>query len=565
MKKKWLIPIIFLALLFFFPNQIFAVEFTISNSKIDAYLQENGEVKVEETHIYEFEGKFNGITRELIPKEDANITDFSALENGKSLRIEKEDGLYKIHRKGKDETITVTLHYTIVDGLEVYQDVTQFYWPFFDDRNESTYEDLSITIHPPIATDNVIAFGYDEAYQTETIHGDGSVLFALKEVPSERNGDIRVAYDAQLFPAATLSADKLMREEILNAEQELADKAAAKAETREILSNIPTLGVIAFSVLLLLHMIFAWLRARMKKATLEREGSRFSTLPNQILSLPATLFYTNYSQLPPQAMAAALLDLVRQGYVTKTATGQFQTTGKKGNLPHENVLLEWLFEKIGAKGQFSFDDLTSYTMDAKNHTPYHQFKTQWLKAVKDEVDGHALYEDKKRFRLTLGLSSLLLLPFLILFPIYDLMGIFAAALILFLTVIVYAIAYNPRSEKGWQIAYDWKQFNKGFKQLPQSDWEKWTEDEQMRAYIFGLGTNDKNVSKKNDELVEAFTARGSSDYSGVAGLYTIAYIGPLASTNFRTADQSTVTTSSGNSSFSGGGGTGGGGGGSGAF
>jgi uncharacterized membrane protein len=565
MKKIWLFSIVFLALLFFFPHQIFAVEFTISNTKIDAYLQENGEVMVDETHTYKFEGKFNGISRELIPKEDSDITDFSATENGKSLRIETDDGLYKIHRKGKDETITVTLHYTIVNGIEVYQDVAQFYWPFFDDRNESTYEDLSITIHPPKATDNVIAFGYDEAYQTETIQGDGSVLFDLKEVPSERNGDIRVAFDAQLFPSATFSADKLMREEILKAEQELADKAAAKAETREMLSTIPTLGVIAFSVLLFLHMIVAWLRARMKKVTLEREGSRFSTLPKQIMSLPATLFYTNYSQLPPQAMAAALLDLVRQGYVTQTATGQFQTTGQKSIIQHEKVLLEWLFEKIGANGQFNFDDLTSYTKDPKHHTPYHQFKSQWLKSVKQEVDGHALYEDKKRFRLTLGLSSLLLLPFLFLFPIYDLMGAFAAALILFLTVIVYAITYNPRSEKGWQIAYDWKLFKNRFKQLPQSDWEKWTEDEQMRAYIFGLGSNDKNVSKKNDSLVEAFTAKSSNDYSGVAGLYTFAYIGPLASTNFRSADQSTVTTTSGGSSFGGGGGTGGGGGGSGAF
>ena len=272
------------------------------------------------------------------------------------------------------------------------------------------------------------------------------------------------------------------------------------------------------------------------------------------MSLPATLFYTNYSQLPPQAMAAALLDLVRQGYVTKSSTGHFQATGQKSNVPHEQVLLEWLFEKIGANGQFSFDDLTAYTMDTKNHTQYHQFKSQWIKAVKQEVDEHDLYEDKKRIRLMIGFSSLLLLPFLFLFPIYNLMGSFAAALILFITVIVYAIAYNPRTPKGLQIAYDWKLFKDRFKQVPQSDWEKWTEDERMRAYIYGLGSNDKDVSKKNDELVEAFTARGGSDYGGVAGLYTFAYIGPLASTNFRSADQSTETTSSGGSSFGGGGG-----------
>ena len=48
-----------------FPNQAFAVDYTITEVKIDAYLQENGDVHVQETFTYKFEGNFNGITRDM--------------------------------------------------------------------------------------------------------------------------------------------------------------------------------------------------------------------------------------------------------------------------------------------------------------------------------------------------------------------------------------------------------------------------------------------------------------------------------------------------------------------
>ena len=48
---------------------------------MDAFLQENGNVDVKETHTYDFIGEFNGITREIIPKKGTSITGFKATEN----------------------------------------------------------------------------------------------------------------------------------------------------------------------------------------------------------------------------------------------------------------------------------------------------------------------------------------------------------------------------------------------------------------------------------------------------------------------------------------------------
>lgn len=562
MQKTWFTSLLLAALLFLFPHQSLAVEFSITNVKIDAFLRDNGNVEVEETHTYVFEGEFGGITREVVPIKGASISQFTATENGKNLQIEKEDDLYKVHRKGEDETITVKLHYTIENGLEVYQDVVQFYWPFFDDRNESDYEDISISIHPPAQTEDVIAFAYDEGFKTETIQEDGAVLFKLGYVPGNTNADIRVAYPASLFPNAPLTADKPMKEDILNAELALIKQAEADAKTKDTLATISKIGLPIFAILLFLLILRDCMTARSKHHSLLLEGAQFHSVPKQIMSLPATIFLTNNSYLPPQAMAAGLLDLVRQEYVSKTDDDQFQRLSVKGNHKHENILLEWLFEKIGSKSSFTFDDLSAYTKNKKNHSQYHLFQTQWLGAIKEEVESYSLYENKKTYRFLIGFSSILLLPFLFLFPIYDLLGPFFAALLLFLTVIIYAIAYRPKTWEGARIILDWKQFKAAF--TSQTDWENWSEDDRMRAYIYGLGISSNDVNRKNDELITAFTPPERNSYDD-ALFYSIAYIGPMTSTKFRSANQSTSSGDGGSSSSSGGGGTGGGGGGSGAF
>ena len=151
-RKLVMLCFAIISILFLFPSQSLAVDYSITDVKIDAYLKENGNVDVKETHTYDFIGEFNGITREIIPKNGTSITGFKATENETPLRLEKKNDLYLIHRKGTDETITIQLRYSIKNGVDLYSDIADFYWPFFDERNESTYENLQVTVHPPKET-----------------------------------------------------------------------------------------------------------------------------------------------------------------------------------------------------------------------------------------------------------------------------------------------------------------------------------------------------------------------------------------------------------------------------
>lgn len=555
---------------FLFPTVGHAVDYSITNVNIDATLKENGQVTVIETHTYSFDGEFNGITREIVPKDGSSITKFYATENGDALKVEQEGHLYKIHREGKNEEITITIFYTIENGVTIYSDVAEFYWPFFDKRNRSTYENLTIVIRPPHATNDVLAFGYDEAFATEEIHSDGSVLYKLGEVSSKRNGDIRVAYSPELFPVASLTANKMMKNEIINAKQGLLEKAAAKAETRDTLAMIALIIVPTFTILLLLFIFGAIYRARLKKLDIERKVYQAFFVPKEVLSLPATILFTNgMLNFSAEVMSAALLDLVRKGYISRTKENLFTLENKSYPLlEHEKILIALLFEEVGSGTQFSFGDLKDYTDKKSNHEKFQSHMLKWQQAIHKEIKENKLYENNKKLRWMLAILGILLVPFSFLFPADQLFGWLIATVILIISYIVFAITYTPKTSNGLMIVKEWHSVKERLQKVSQKEWEELTTDEQMRAYIYGIGINDKNLIKKNKELIESFQQRHNkqdNDWnSATVDLNTMLLIGPLASSNFQTAYTITQESTSSSSSSSSGG-TGGGGGGSGAF
>ncbi len=556
----------FITLLIFFPIQSFAVEFSITNVKIDAHLKNNGNVNVEETFTYDFEGDFNGISRLLISKNGSLITDFTASEKGVPLIVEEAGEYYNIHRKGSDETVIVKINYTIINGVEVYEDYAQFYWPFFSRENEANYDNFTITVYPPQTTRDVIAFGYDEAFTKETIKQNGTVVFNFGKVLRKTNGDIRVGYEAGLFDEAPLITGQI-REELIDEHESLIIGAESRLKTREALTTIARIALPAYAFILLFLIVKSALKVRTKQSVIIRETKLSKAVPIQVMSLPATILFTNYNHFSPQVMAAALLDLVRQGYVKKKTDDHFQVVDREGTLHHERLLINWLFYTIGRDGHFHFSHLKKYTKNEKNHSRYHTDQTNWQKAVKEEIQAHALFENSKNYRIWVGFSSLILFPFLILFPVFDLVLAFIVTLSLFSGTILYALAYRPKSYEGEKITYEWKQFREQYKHLTQTDWERWSEDERMRAYIYGLGIHVKTLRKKNEELIKAFRSPIlTNNYSYTVDVASMAYMGPIAFSNFKAASSTTsVSSSSSSGTTSTGSGAGGGGGGSGAF
>ncbi|MBS3679349.1 DUF2207 domain-containing protein [Ornithinibacillus massiliensis] len=560
--KKLIVTIIFLFTFFIFVEPAFAeVDYVIKDVQIDAYLMESGDVAVKERFTYDFEGEFNGITRTIIPKKGTAIEDFVASEAGSPLKVEKEDSEYKIYRKGNEETVTIELGYTIMNGVEVYQDVAQFYWPFFDSSNESVYENMTIYVHPPARAVQVTAYGYDEAYDTAEVTADGGAVFSLGYVEDGKNGDIQVVYDETLFGAAPLTSEKMMKDSILEQIADNEAKLAAFQDRKAWLNRIAPYIVGGFGLFLVL-LLFVSIRQKMElKHDVQRRIKEELTIPKLNMSIPATIYYTNSFTPKDQLLTSSLLELVRKGYVRTKNQETFLLVDRYTEYDHEYMLINFLFDTIGNGKTFRFKELQTFLEDESNHNDYNEHVQAWIYAIKQEVKSKELTKAKKGFRWTVALLSLLLVPLAVFFGIHELFMWMAVSIILFLGLLAFSIFYNPKTLEGAKIWEEWKQFNKNFDRIPPNQLEKWSTDEQIIAVNYAYGMNDKGIKIWNNPI---FTSNKSMDSSNVM-MYLL--LASTANLHFSEADAVTAATTNSSSTTTVGTGTGvgGGGGGSGAF
>ncbi|WJY27268.1 DUF2207 domain-containing protein [Sporosarcina trichiuri] len=563
--KKLMSGLLVLVLFMMLPAAVSAKSFDIEGFDIDAQLEENGQVHVTEELTYRFSGSFNGITRAIYPKKGSTIKGLEASENGTELTVEGGAGDYKIHRKAKDETVKIQLTYTIAGGVRGYSDMADFNWPFFDDRNETAFQDVSITIHPPAAVPagDVIAFGYDAALAEPVIDQDGTVTFRLGKIPSEKNADIRVGYPAGLFPALSTSSAAVIGPELLKEKEQQEAKLARFEKFEEIGRTAApvTLGIgIAIFAALLVNM------GRRKKDRIKEAEDTYPDpyfVPEQEMSLPATLKFTQDLAKPESLQTAALLDLMRKGYIARDGEDGFRMLSRATDHEHERLLLEWLFDDLGDGETFRFSDMDVFSgknkAAEKAAAAYSKAQSEWNAAVSKEVSEAGLKEKAPVYAWMSILAGLVLIPLMIGYAYYGHPWWLLGFIPLVLLLIVTGIFNRPYTVKGYGIRRQWKSFAERMPHMTEADFSDRLDDEQQRAVIYAVGTNDF----KKEDMTGLEAAPLFSQNPAVLPYFVIAGITAQQFTHADNAVAHYVSTSSGGGG--GGGGAGGGGGGAGAF
>lgn len=554
-KKRSSILGMMMLVFILFPIQALAVDYSISGVTIDAQVNADGTVEVVENHTYDFEDDFNGITREIAPKEGTSIQNFTSYENGSELEVERDGDLYKVFREGDDETVTIELRYEILDAVEKFEDGAEFYWPFFDDRNESDYEDMTISVSPPALSEETEFVGYDEAYETGTVQNDGTVLFEMGLVPEGSNGDIRVIFDAELFPDLP-QQDGSIREELTDERERLENEAIAFAARQDMGGSIGNGLIPAAGALLLAMTAWAWNRARKTKQQAKPADSAFF-VPKQQMSIPATLYFTKSSILTPAVTAAALMELVRKKRIEQLSEEQFRLIDRNTEFAHEAILIELLFDKAGDGEFFETKDLESYTKNELNHSSYNESITAWQQEVAAEVKQHELYGKHPLLRWTVGFIGLGLFASAVFFGIMNLLPLMFFSLVIGFCFIAFCF-YSPITLDGHVIRAEWKQLRDAMENLDEKEWNRLTQDEKMRAFAYVLGADEKSKNRSTQSFTDAYSESAFADFG-------VFYNPVLLTGIFVAANSSTSASASGTGSVSSGGGVGGGGGGSGAF
>ncbi|SDH32401.1 Uncharacterized membrane protein [Planococcus glaciei] len=554
MKRKIIPYVLAFFLVGLIPAQVYAIDFDISEVQIDAQLNADGTADVMEQFTYEFDDDFNGITRSLIEKKGTTIANFSASENGKPLKVEIEDGVYQIHREGDDgETIQIELNYEISNAVEKFEDGAQFYWAFFDESNESEYGDLTIAVTPPAPAENTEALGYEEAYGTERIADDGTALFELGYVPEGENADVRAVFEPELFPGAETLAGTV-RDDIAKDRENLENEAAAFAKNQQTARNVGIPAIVIGGVFLLIGTFALWFRAYKRKRQIRNYPYEFF-VPKESMSIPALLYFTNSVFLSPNAISAAILELMRKGNIRQLAEDHFELVHRKTDHDHEAVLIELLFDQIGDGREFKLSGVEQFTKNEDNHAAYNEAIAKWNKGVAQEVKAKGFYEKHTMLRWTAGLLSAAFIGLAIYSGIYELFPWMAASIVLAMAAFGIAISYSPITFEGHEIRRNWRKMKEAMQNLPANQWDRLKTDEKQRAYAYLLGSDPKTAERKAATFTSAESAADDSSF----------VMNPIFMTAIFVSAGSTTTASASGGSVGSGAGVGGGGGGSGAF
>lgn len=558
-----LIAMFMAVVLLFLPTQVLALDYEIEDMQIEVQLQEDGHASVIETQRYHFSDAFNGVTRTLIPKEDASIADFEATENDKRLQVEQDGNVYKIYRSGENETVTIITTYKIENGIEKYEDAAQFYWPFFDDRNESDYLNIEIIVHPPEKTKDALAIGYDAAEGSERVLDDGTVHFSLGHVSSGENGDIRVTYDSSLFPGVSLIKEGKIRDEIVAEQEEKKERKVAYENREKSLKRSAPYVIGVSAVLLFGLLLYARQKRQLTKAEVDRQYPLPYFIPEETMSLPATIAYMKGSSfIDADVLTVAMLDLVRQGLVKGIDDKTFQVVHTHATYDHERHIIDWLFYKVGEDGTFHVNDLKEYTNDSSHASTFREDYYTWRKLIREEVKQHKLYENYTLLRVGVASISLALIPFIIFYIIHHLILYFVVTSGILITLSCFALFFRPKTLKGMKLKRDWNAFLQKYVDFEEKDWQELKNDEQKRAYLYSFAIKDKQVKRKNGSLLRQKRELLYADPHPIYFLLTAS----AANHYFQDAHKSAeATTNAPSAGISGGGGVGGGGGGSGAF
>ena len=275
MKKQIKILITSMAILLIIlilEAKVQAKSYHIEEMDIQAKIQENGDIEVEQTLEYSFNGDYNGIyitiptkyenKEEVISKIDDSIYNAEAVvlksvtvveknnneitykrvnsaRNGQNGVFTEENNrnLYKlkIYSPSQNENKTFKVKYTLKNACVKHKDVGELYYNFIGGEWQCTIKKLTINLFLLNNTKEVKIWGHGPDNGVSKIINNTHVMLKVNNVPTGKYVAARLVFDKSNIPNAQKNSNIDAYELIYNQEQEIAKISDAKQSyTRRI-------------------------------------------------------------------------------------------------------------------------------------------------------------------------------------------------------------------------------------------------------------------------------------------------------------------------------------------
>lgn len=361
--------------MFFWTRTAFASDrdYEIKRVRINADVQKNGDVIVNQAVTYAFDGKFHGVYYDQDLKGIKGVEDIGAqianddnpinlpVENsGKNDTLSIEKGSDKVRMKIYHEMdggrATFVYRYTIKSLITNYQDTAELNWKVIGKGWEKPLSDVQIMINlPSRPVPELKAYGHgDLSGETKVDRDQGRVVMTLENNPARTYVETCLLFPTSVTPDCLNVKNITYKEEAERKERELAKIANEKRRKERFFSYL------AFGLVSVLSLAIP-------VTALVGPGERTKKLKNYVRSYeipkmpPEQAYVLDKGEQPnARTYTAHLMDLAGQKRVliTPVEKRDWKISKKQRKDFNAGDLDEFLFEKVG--------DGQSYTMKQLN-------------------------------------------------------------------------------------------------------------------------------------------------------------------------------------------------------
>ena len=319
----------------------FAASFRIEKLDVEANLQKDGSMLVNEAVTYDID-EINGVYFDIDAKGYGGITSLQVFEdeghyedNVISYRevdpvnyeVTENDGVYriKLYSRNNNNTRTFKFVYTLPEAIKVYDDVAQLNRKMVGQDWQQGISTVKVTIELPVPKDydnsKVLVFGHGPL-TGEVDKVENTVVYKLDDYYPGDFLEAHILMEPEIFSEYDKSKiiHKDMKQELLDMEARLADEANAERENalrreqklQKISSNAkPIMGGIAsiWAVLMYyIHVIFK------RKNKVKDDIKYLRDLPDD--SSPALVGGVITKSVNDNEILATIVDLIRRKVLT---------------------------------------------------------------------------------------------------------------------------------------------------------------------------------------------------------------------------------------------------------
>lgn len=395
-KSLRVLSILIVALLItIIPVTVFAAsdKYYISNITINAAIDKQGNMYVEESYDYVFKGNFNGIKRNVKTTGSDGISDITVkvVSNNQvsegNFEVNKGGNAteVKIYSKSDNETKTFKINYKLTNVITQYSDVSEFKRLFYENEDDVTTNNITVylTLPNPI-NDEVKFLGEGPKRGSATLENGSRIKLQLNNLK-----DNEVIGAQVLFPANWVNTSKTIS---MNRD-EYAKMLQREKNKKLAVTSICLLVGIGF----ISSILYVTYKKRKEAIEQYREGYAFfngeyySQLPSNLS--PALVSKLVNNRVDTKDLLSTILHLANKGAITfldsPLYTTDYNSLGFTINdyfsrntlLDNENYLLDWL-SKYMRGGEISLNFLQKNASKGDFISKY----TKWTNLVSKEAE-----------------------------------------------------------------------------------------------------------------------------------------------------------------------------------